>query len=114
IMGTLSAGIFAVVQLVLILADFRIKRSGRLLIGHINRCTGRLRATSRSFDANHYGGVIRGNYFIDIYYRFRIPNGHEIRKREVRKRNDLVNVTLPGPDTPPAVLYIDYKHYQVL
>jgi hypothetical protein len=114
LIGTLLAGIFAIRQLTRVKEDFRLKRSGRLLIGHINKCTGRLKATSRSFDANNYGGAIRGNFIIDIYYRFRIPNGHEIRKREVRKRNDLINTPLPGPGTPLAVLYLDDKHYQVL
>ncbi len=112
--GTLLASGFVIVQLMSLAEDYRIQRSGQLLIGHINHCTGKLQVTGSSMDSNEYGAALRGNFVIEVYYRFRNNGNHEIRQHEVRKRNDLLKVPLPLPDTPIAVLYLDDKHYKAL
>ncbi|HLY28427.1 MAG TPA: DUF3592 domain-containing protein [Aggregatilineales bacterium] len=114
LVGTLCTLVLAAFQIAALRNDQHLKMSGRLLLGHVNHATGRLKATSRAFDPKHYGAALRGNYFVEVYYRFRTPTNHEIRQRESRKRNDLLNAELPGPDTPLAVLYIDDKHYKLL
>ena len=114
LVGTLMTGGFAVLCLRNLREDVRLRRSGHLLIGHINHCTGKLKLTGRSLDPDNNGVGLRAQYLIDIYYRFRTPDDHEIRKREVLRRNDLLGVALPGPDTPIAVLYLDKRHYKVL
>jgi len=114
LIGTLITGGFAIMQLKRFRDEYRLRHLGRLLIGHVNHCYGNLKVGSRSFAANDYGSVLHGKYIIELYYRFRTPDNHEIRRREVRRRNDLLGAVLPGPDTPIAVLYLDIRHYKVL
>lgn len=114
VVGTVITGGFALVSLRRLGEESRLRRSGHLLIGHVNHCVGKLKLANRSAVADSSGAGLRGKYLIEIYYRFRTPDNHEIRKREVRRRNDLLGVVLPGPDTPIAVLYLDKGHYKVL
>jgi hypothetical protein len=114
LIGTLCALGFAIFQIAILRSDLHLKRAGRLLLGHVNHATGKLRATTRAYDSNNFGAPLRGNYLVEVYYRFRTPTNHEIRQRESRKRNDLIKVGLPGPDTPLAILYVDDKHYKLL
>jgi hypothetical protein len=117
IMGALGAvivGIPTILQTVRFIDDRRLRHSGTLLVGYVNSCIGKLKVTGRSFDTNDYGSALRGNYFIEIYYRFSTPTNQEIRRHEWRKRNDLLNSPLPKADTSLAVLYLDDNHFKVL
>jgi Protein of unknown function (DUF3592) len=114
IISTLLAGGFVLLQLMRLLEDYRIQQLGHLLIGHINHCKGKLSVTGRSMASEDYGSALRGNYVIEIDYRFRTADNHEYRNREVRKRNDLVKAHLPAANTPIAVLFLDAKHFKAL
>ncbi len=114
LVGLLAVGGFAVFQILRLRNDYRLMHSGQLLLGHVNRCTGNLKATSRLLDSNEYGCPLRGNYRIDLTYRFRTPDDREIRRRVIRRRNDLYNAELPVHDAPLAIIYLDDRHYKVL
>lgn len=80
--------------------EIRLSRRGRLLEGRVVECT----ATPAGEDG----------YKLELRYRFTAPGGRIIRDREIGYREELRDDSLPVPDTPVAILYLDEKNYKVL
>lgn len=53
-------------------------------------------------------------YDVVVEYTFAVPNGNVIEARATQTRNDLEQTTLPKPNTPILVLYVNDQLYRLM
>jgi hypothetical protein len=114
VIGAVIVLVFTGPELMRFLKHVRLWRQGRLVSGHVCACRRYATATSTSFRPSEYGSALKGNFFIELSYEFRSPQGKSIRGVAQRNRIDLRQMCLPGFGTPVAILYVNDNHYQVL
>jgi hypothetical protein len=92
----------------------RLRRQGKLLVGHVLACHRYITQTSTSLDPAEFGSALPSNFFIELSYSVHVPHGSEIKAIVRQKRNDLKGTTLPKFGTPVAVLYCTDDMYSIL
>jgi hypothetical protein len=63
---------------------------------------------------NIYPTKIFGRYDVHVEYSFAVPNGAVIHAQAVNNRRDLEHNTLPKPNTPVLVLYVNDHLYRLM
>ncbi len=85
-----------------ILQDRWLAQRGEIIEGQLVKCSGRMT-----------GG--KGSYYkLTADYQFCTPDGRTVFGKQNASRNDLRRSTLPAPNTPVAVLYVDDQHHKLL
>ena len=94
--------------------SFLLTRENDVIIGQVLYCRRYtyMAAVARTPDAD--AKLLDDQYFIELSYRFRTPNGKEIRGWNCQRRNDLKGCKLPTFGASVAVLYRHAEYYRVL
>ncbi len=94
--------------------DIRLKQEGCVTPGQVLYCRRYALLTAVQRDSPEYDAAIANNFYIELSYRFRTPEGKELRGWTKQKRNDLRGTRLPTFGAPVAVLYLDRENFNVL
>ncbi len=93
---------------------WRLRQSGQVIVGQTLYCRRYAPVMMTRPDSPDYDRAISRNFYVELSYRFRRPDGKEVRGRSLRKRNDLRGTRLPAFCAPVAVLYLDRENHKVL
>jgi hypothetical protein len=113
-LGTLITGVYLLPVVSAALKELHLRRYGKILNGQVLSCRRYKNEAPTSLNPHEYGSALSNLFFIELSYRFKLPDGKEITSWDKRKRDDLKGKSLPTFGLPIAVLYLDEKHYKVL
>ncbi len=94
--------------------EWRLRQSGQVIVGQALYCGRYAPVMLTRPDSPGYDRAISRNFYVELSYRFRRPDGTEVRGRSLRKRNDLRGTRLPAFGAPVAVLYLNPETHKVL
>ncbi len=90
------------------------RRSGQVLVGHVLACHRYVTQGASSLNPEVYGSALKSQFYIELAYSFRLPQGKEVKGVARRRRNDLKGLALPKFGSPVLVLYAREDNYDVL
>jgi hypothetical protein len=92
----------------------RLRQTGHVLVGQVLYCRRYAPVMMLRPDSAEYDRSVSHNFYVELSYRFKTPQGKEIRGRTRRRRNDLRGTRLPTFGAPVAVLYLSQENHKVL
>lgn len=114
ITGALVIVIYGIPVLKQCWGDEILRRKGHLLQGQVLHCHHIAPMEGKKVLPSEDESAIGEHFWIELAYRFKTPDGKEIRGVAKRQRNDLHHKALPQFGAPVAIWYLDAEHYRLL